>query len=219
MRWAQADTAEALIYALRASNLPYLIELVELQAINHLLEPGDLLIAHDLIDLAGPVQRTFFRHKGYGFLPHNPPFCPVLRHYCSAAALSVLATMACDVRPRLFRRGTYAAVPADVALSEEHRQVLIDWGADVVGTGVIPTSGLARELELCYAPLGWVQQAGDESSGALGEATTNVLRAVIQATALALPVERGCACASAMQGVVERGLVEPDWQTWLPPAT
>jgi 5'-methylthioadenosine phosphorylase len=187
--WVDAATSPfAAIYAAKSAGATRVVELAPVTAHNRLLERGDLLAPDDLIDRTQLPRYTFFAGKGYGFLSQREPFCPVLR--------SALLAGAAAQHARVFARGVYLAAGPEAAPGPT-------WDADVAGGAVVPASFLARELELCYAPLCAVEPAD------IG------FDAVLAAALAALPRERTCACATAMQQYRERGYIGPDWQTWV----
>src|SRR4030042_1678056 len=65
------------------------------------LAPGDLVVPHDVLDEGRGGPHTFFPGVGWGFIRHNPLFCPELR----AAMLGALA----DVPFVVHGRAVYVA--------------------------------------------------------------------------------------------------------------
>jgi 5'-methylthioadenosine phosphorylase len=202
--WVASDTSPfAAIYAAKAAGAARVVELAPVAARNRLLERGDLLLPDDLIDRTRLARYTFFAGKGYGFLSQREPFCPALRGALLAAAAR---------GARTFARGVYLAAEDTLAAEAEPL-----WDADVVGGGVVPASFLARELELCYAPLCVVEAALTPglSPAATGEGGENRFMNIIADALRQLPAERACACATAMQQYRDRGDIGPGWRTWV----
>lgn len=178
----------AAIYAVKHLGLSRVIELISAIALDRLLPPGAVVVPQDLVDLTVGRGSTFFVGKGYGFLGQQPVFCPELRR----AAQEML-----EASPlRSFARGTLAVVDAP--------QTTIDlrWNAQLMARHGAPAAYLAKELELCYVPLGLLGQH-DDLTPLVGE---------LLAT---LPADRTCPCATAMQMTRERGLIGDDWRSWL----
>jgi 5'-methylthioadenosine phosphorylase len=200
--WVGASAAPfAAIYAAKAAGAARVVELAPVAARNRLLEPGDLLLPSDLVDCTRLPRYTFFAGKGYGFLAQREPFCPHLRS-------ALLATAAAGA-PRAFARGVYLA-------TGDLRTVEPEWDADVAGDGIVPTSFLARELELCYAALCVVAEPLTPTVEDTSASPSIELLEGLLADALGrLPAERVCACATAMQSYRERGDIGPDWRTWV----
>ncbi|HEY3227730.1 MAG TPA: hypothetical protein VGJ87_00835 [Roseiflexaceae bacterium] len=205
--WVVAgESSFAAIYAAKAAFATRVIELAPVVACNRLLEPGDLLLPDDLIDRTRHPRYTFFAVKGYGFLAQREPFCPVLRGALLAAGQAYTR--------RVFARGVYLAAEEPFAIEAD-----AIWDADVAGSGVVPASFLARELELCYTPLCAVGElpALTPSSApvAMAESSWLLLADVLADALRSLPAERVCACATAMEQYRARGDIGPDWRTWV----
>lgn len=178
----------AAIYAAKSLGLSRVIELVSAIALDRLLSPGAVVVPHDLIDLTVGRGSTFFVGKGYGFLGQQQVFCPELRR----AAQQTL-----EASPlRSFARGTLAIV------DEPHTMIDPRWNAQLMAQQAAPAAYLAKELELCYLPLGLLGQHDDLTS-LVGNLTAT------------LPADRACSCATAMQFTRERGLIGADWRSWL----
>ncbi|HEY0603534.1 MAG TPA: hypothetical protein VGD58_11520 [Herpetosiphonaceae bacterium] len=178
----------AAIYAAKTLGLSRVIELVSAVALDRLLQPGAVVVPHDLVDLTVGRGSTFFVGKGYGFLGQQQVFCPELRR----AAQQTLESGPL----RSFARGTLAVVD-DIHVALDER-----WSAQLMARQGAPAAYLAKELELCYLPLGLLGQADD---------LTPLLCKLIAK----LPTARSCPCASAMQATRERGLIGDDWRSWL----
>jgi 5'-methylthioinosine phosphorylase len=197
--WVDASVSPfAALYAAKMAGASRVVELAPVAARNRLLEAGDLLLPSDLVDRTYLPRYTFFASKGYGFLAQREPFCPVLR--------GALLEAARPRAPRVFARGVYLATAAPSVADPEPI-----WESDVMGSGVVPASFLARELELCYASLCVVTTLTPDLSPTLGEGGWELL-----ADALGrLPAERACVCASAMQQYRDRGDIGEDWRAWV----
>jgi len=201
---AAGESPFAAIYAAKAAFAARVIELAPVVACNRLLEPGDLLLPDDLVDRTRHPRYTFFAVKGYGFLAQREPFCPALR--CALLAAGQGYTR------RIFARGVYLAAEEPSAIEAESI-----WDADVAGSGVVPASFLARELELCYTPLCVVGEPAALAHGPapVAEGSCLPLADVLADALLSLPAERLCACATAMEQYRARGDIGPDWRTWV----
>lgn len=197
--WVAAGASSfAAIYAARAAGATRVVELAQAVALNRLLGPRDLALPDDLVDRTAYPRYTFFAGKGYGFLSQREPFCPDLR----GALLEALR----ERTPRSFARGVYLAAHAPDAADAV-------WDADLAGSGVVPACFLARELELCYAPVCVVgaPHAGWAEAPEVGAGLADAIGAALDR----LPGERACACATAMQQYRERGDIGTDWRSWL----
>ncbi len=180
----------AAVYGVKLLGVSRIVDVLPSRGIDRLLPREGYAVPHDLVDLTHGDYLTFFEGKGYGFLPQQEPFCPEL----GAALVGALRAIA----PMTAARGVLAAVD-DVGMYDaaEH------WGAQMLARGASPAAFLARELEVCYTPL----CVFGEPRGAIETIAMDLLAA--------LPEERSCVCATAMQATRQRGLVGDKWQEWL----
>lgn len=189
--------------------------MLPLRAVNRLLQPGDLFIPDDLLDMTWGQCETFFVDKGYGFVPQNPPFCSILRVCILAAARSAIAGIPLSGRPRVFGRGTCGAVNDGVSETEQHVLRTLSLGSvDAFGHGGAPAVFLARELELCYAILGYVADTGTQHEQ-LPDTTQQIVISTLEQVRESIPHKRLCQCPDLMRPARERGLIGDDWHTWL----
>lgn len=191
LRTEEADP-RALIYAAKAAGATQVLAADLVEPVSPLLEPGDLVVPADTIDQTRLRPFTFFVGKGYGFIRLDPPFCPEL--------MQRLLTAARTATPRTFRGATYVGTDGPREATPAERRMYRTWGADVLGTGLLPEAYLARELELCYAAL-----------TAVGPAD---LLPLLRAAAAHERGTRGCTCGQTMAFARSQGLVGEDWRTW-----
>lgn len=120
-------------------------------SLNPLLDPGDLVVCHDFVDLhkqasVAPLEGKLVRMRA--------PFCSSLRRMIHDGAHRAGVG-------RVFRRGVYAVShgtrfesPAEIAM---YRQL----GGDIVGYSLVPTIYLARAIGACYGGLYLVSNYGE----------------------------------------------------------
>lgn len=195
----ETSEARALIYAAKESGACRVLAADTVQAVSGLLEPGDLVVPGDLIDLTRLRPFTFFVGKGYGFIRLDPPFCPDLMAACLAAAR--------QVTPRAFGRGVYVGVEGPREVTPAELRMYRQWGGDVAGTALLPEAYLARELELCYGAVTVVGRSPQPAVAALRMAA----RTALGESAGRLP----CTCGQTMRAAREQGLVAEDWRGWI----
>jgi 5'-methylthioadenosine phosphorylase len=190
------------------------------------LRPGDLVLPDDLLDFTRNRPSTFYEGKGIGFIRQYPVFCETLRGALRAAAkrsearLRFGGTYACTEGPRL-------ETPAEI-------RFLALAGADLVGMTLCPEAFLARELEICYAPVAYVTNYAEgvrkmpyrpgalfegmlpPGEAAAVEAAKNAIPGIAIAAARAVAgEERDCPCAVSMERYRKRGVVGPDFRSWV----
>jgi 5'-methylthioadenosine phosphorylase len=199
-------------------------------AISRKYRPGDLVLPDDLLDFTRNRPSTFFEGKGIGFIRQFPVFCEAMRKALRSGAklregggkVHVGGTYACTEGPRL-------ETPAEI-------RFLAKAGADLVGMTLCPEAFLARELEICYAPVAYVTNYAEGvrrmpyRQGALfegmlppgGASAVEAAKNAIPGIALAAAEsvageERDCPCAVSMERYRKKGAIGPDFREWAAP--
>lgn len=213
------------IYAAKSLGVTRIVAWTGPGAISRKLRPGDLVLPDDLLDFTRNRPSTFYEGMGIGFLRQYPVFCEALRNALRDAAdeggagLHFGGTYACTEGPRL-------ETPAEI-------RFLARAGADLVGMTLCPEAFLARELEICYAPVAYVTNYAEGvrkmpyRRGALFEgmlphrearaveAAKNAIPGIAIAAARSVAgVERDCPCAVSMERYRKRGVIGPDFRGW-----
>lgn len=189
-------------------------------------KPGDFVLPDDILDETRRRPGTFFAGRGWGFIRSHPTFCPrvreALRQSLGAAAAPWHdgGVYVCTEGPRL---ETAAEIRAYALL-----------GGDLVGMTLAPEAFLARELEMCYAPLCYVTNFAegvtdrpcrpDELFGGMlsPEERAAVDRCVSlfpdlcqRALAALAALPKDCPCPRAMLRYRREGVLGEDWHSWI----
>lgn len=194
------------------------------------LRPGDLALPDDLLDFTRNRPSTFYEGKGIGFLRQFPVFCAALRRALREAWEG-------GDRPggmRLFRSGTYACTEGPRLETPAEVRFLAGAGADMVGMTLCPEAFLARELEICYAPVAYLTNHAegvrpmpyrrgalfegmlDESRERVVERAKNAIPALAISAAKSLEGrERDCPCAASMERYRKGGRIGADFRRWV----
>ncbi len=197
-------------------------------AVSRRYRPGDLVLPGDLLDFTRGRPSTFYEGKGIGFIRQRPVFCEALREAARAAAVRAGGGR------RLRFGGVYACTEGPRLETAAEIRFLASAGADLVGMTLCPEAFLARELEICYAPLAYVTnyaegvrslpyRRGDlfegmlpEASASAVEAAKNAIPGIAIAAAAALSgAKRDCPCAVSMERYRKRGVIGPDFREWV----
>lgn len=216
--------ARALVYAAKAAGARRLLAGERVAAVSPLLEEGDLVVPADTIDQTRLRPFTFFEGKGYGFIKLNPPFCPDLMARILAAGQAA--------NPRCFRGATYVGLDGPREATPAELRMFRHWGADLVGTALLPEAYLAREVELCYGALTVVGEGdlypilaglaeslsgaergaerGDEPGGDRSF-DSGGMSAPSQVSARTSPP---CTCDQTMAFAKAQRLIGEDWRLW-----
>jgi 5'-methylthioadenosine phosphorylase len=195
-------------------------------AIHPSFHPGDLILPDDLIDMTRNRASTFFQDKGIGFIRQNPVFCPEVRK----AFQNSLDGLGIPCHPK----GTYVCTEGPRLETPAEIRYMKQIGGDLVGMTLVPESFLARELEICYAPLCYISNYAEGvrtlpyKKGVLFEGTLPSREREEVEKSLALFPEilkktlgnlehpgRECHCKDAMLRYKKRGDIEEDWHTWI----
>jgi 5'-methylthioadenosine phosphorylase len=220
------------VYAAKSLGVTRIVAWTGPGAISRRYRPGALVLPDDLLDFTRNRPSTFYEGKGVGFLRQFPVFCEALRGALRGAwgsreggkrhagRLHVGGTYACTEGPRL-------ETPAEI-------RFLARSGADLVGMTLCPEAFLARELEICYAPVAYVTNYAEgvrkmpyrrgalfegmlpPGEAAAVEAAKNAIPGIAIAAARAVAgEERDCPCAVSMERYRKRGVIGPDFRGWV----
>jgi 5'-methylthioadenosine phosphorylase len=161
-------------------------------SLNPLMEPGDIVITHDFIDL--------HKHASVLFMPGQlvrmrAPYCTEIQ------ALLVQAAENAGFR-RVYGRGVYAVShgtrfesPAEISM---YRQL----GGDLVGYSLVPAIYLARAIKACYSGIYVIANYGegiltDWDHDKVWDRThevTPIFGKILLDMLKELPVEKSCNC-------------------------
>ena len=216
------------IYAAKSLGVTRIVAWTGPGAISRKVRPGDLVLPDDLLDFTRNRPSTFYEGKGIGFIRQAPVFCERLR-----VALRSVAHRR-DGGKRLHFGGTYACTEGPRLETPAEIRFLARAGADLVGMTLCPEAFLARELEICYAPVAYVTNYAEgmrkmpyrrgalfegmlpPGEAAAVEAAKNAIPGIAIAAARAVEgEERDCPCAVSMERYRKRGVIGPDFRGWV----
>ncbi len=216
------------VWALKEAGIERIISWSGPGIINPSFDVGSYTVPHDIIDQTKCRAGTFFEHGGLGFIRMKNPFCTDLRHALlySLESLNLNfqehSVYVCTEGPRL-------ETPAEIHLYHSY-------GADLVGMTLAPEAFLARELEMCYAPICYLTNfaegvcdraylTGELFEGMMtkdekhdvDEAVKRLPTIASLALKTASDHPRECECSNAMVRYKKRGDITDDWHTWIDP--
>ena len=194
--------------------------------INNRFSVGDFALPHDIIDETKNRQYTFFEKKGIGFIRHKSPFCGETRE--------ALIKIFHELNLKFHNNGVYVCTQGPrLETAAEINKYKIS-GGDLVGMTLVPETFLARELEMCYAPICYLTNFAEGISdrpfkkGELFEGMINndeqkkasssckrfpvIIRKSIE---LIQNLERNCSCKNALLRYKEDGIISEDWRSWI----
>ena len=157
---SRADASRQIFWTFREAGVKRILSEGGVGTINHLLDPRDLVIPDDYIDLS--VRKDVMLDGRY-LLIMREALCRELRD-------SLLISARKHYQGRIFDRGIYAVTdgrhfesPAEIAMLKGH--------ADIVGQSLAPEVYLAREIGACYANLSFVVNYGEGIKGSWSHET------------------------------------------------
>jgi 5'-methylthioadenosine phosphorylase len=214
------------LYALKDLDVEAVIAWGPAGAITHNVAVGDLVILSDVIDQTFLREKTFFEDSPLGYLREFPVFCPRLRRTLGDV-LHQMKLVYHGTGVAAVREGPRLETPAEV-------RMLGTMGAELVTHAFVPEVFLAKELQLCYAGIGYVvnfaetgsrhrpfpavdlfgqpPEAGERERlasavGAMSEIASSVARSLPAAT-------EPCECATPMARQIEQYDLPADWHEW-----
>lgn len=120
-------------------------------SLNHLLDPRDIVIPNDFIDLS--IKQDIYV-RGDHLLIMRQPICPDLASRLAAGAESAEF-------PRVFGRGTYLVTDGPRFESVAEVDYMKRLGGDVIGQSLAPEVFLARDIGACFAGIYIVVNYGE----------------------------------------------------------
>jgi 5'-methylthioadenosine phosphorylase len=186
--------------------------IISVSAVGSLKEehkPTDFVIPDQFIDRTFHRASTFFGDGVVAHVAFGDPVC---------ATVAKAATEACASLSLVGKLGgTYVCMEGPQFSTRAESNLYRSWGADVIGMTNLQEAKLAREAEICYATVAMVTdydcwRAGhddvtiDQIVAVLHQNAENAAK-MVRAAVAAMPKERSCACASALQFAV---LTQPD---------
>lgn len=216
------------IWALKELGVERIISWSGPGIINPSFEVGSYAVPSDIIDQTRNRASTFFTKGGLGFIRMSNPFCGDLRH-ALIYSLASLGLKTFDEAVYVCAEGPRLETPAEIRLFHSY-------GADIVGMTLAPEAFLARELEMCYAPVCYLVNFAEGIApreyrrGELFEGMqTNEEKTAVEIAARRLPevaihafsalagVSRTCECKDAMLRYRKKGVISDDFHTWINP--
>jgi 5'-methylthioadenosine phosphorylase len=192
------------VYALKQLGVEFLISVGAVGSLREELRPGSVVVPDQFIDRTVARPSTFF---GGGVVAHvslAEPVCPVLAEIVAAAAV--------DCGGAVRRGGTYICMEGPQFSTRAESHLYRSWGADVIGMTNWQEAKLAREAEICFASLAMVTDYDCWKEDEAAVAVEDILRILrdnaelarrsVAAAAGALPAERACRCATALDGAI-----------------
>jgi 5'-methylthioadenosine phosphorylase len=196
--------SRANVWALKELGVERIVSVSAVGSLQEEIAPLHLVVPDQLIDRTRGRPGTFFGRGLVAHIAFEEPFCAVLSGVLSGAAQTVGATV--------HHGGTYVVIEGPAFSTRAESDLYRSWEADVIGMTALPEAKLAREAEICYATLALVtdydtwHESHDAVTAEMIIANLNknveTARRVVRAAVRALPAERACRCASALEAAL-----------------
>ncbi len=189
------------LYAFKKLGVTRILSMSAVGSLKEEHKPGDFLVPDQFIDRTTHRISTFF---GEGIVAHvafGDPVCTTVAETITAACKAEAVTVKSG--------GTYVCMEGPQFSTRAESNLYRSWGADVIGMTNLQEAKLAREAEICYATAAMVTDYDcwhpghddvtvDQIVAVLNQNAANACR-VIKSAVAAMPSERKCGCASALQ--------------------
>jgi 5'-methylthioadenosine phosphorylase len=189
------------IYALKKLGVERIISVSAVGSLREEHRPTDFVVPDQFIDRTFHRESTFF---GNGLVAHVAFGDPV----CATVAKAI--TDGCSASGVVGKQGgTYVCMEGPQFSTRAESDLYRSWGADVIGMTNLQEAKLAREAEICYATMAMVTDYDcwhpghddvtvEQIVAVLNQNAANAAK-VVRAAVAAMPTERKCACATALQ--------------------
>ena len=192
------------IYGFKTLGVEYILSASAVGSLKEEFKPLDLVIPDQFLDRTRGRVSTFF---GRGLVAHvgfAHPFCAPLGDVAFRAAQAAGATV--------HRGGTYVCMEGPQFSTLAESRLYRSWGMDIIGMTNLQEAKLAREAEICYTTIALVtdydcwhpehDQVTVEMIVANLTQNATMAQQVIAGAVAALPLARGCECASALKHAI-----------------
>ena len=166
------------------------------------VKPGDFVICDQFVDRTWGRKDTFYDGPVTTHVSSADPYCPVMRQ----VAVDEASKLGITAHPT----GTVVVIQGPRFSTRAESRWFASQGWEVINMTQYPECYLARELEICYCNISLITDHDAGAEGAKPVTNDEVVRvfnennskvkALLYAMVPALPDERVCACASALDG-------------------
>ncbi len=192
------------LWALKSLGVEQVISIAAVGSLREELKPRDFVFPDQLVDRTTRRPSTFFGEGVVAHVAFARPFCDALSGtlYETARGLG----LSCH------KGGVYCCMEGPQFSTKAECETNRRLGYDLIGMTASPEARLARECEMCYAPVSMVtdydcwkdEEHVDVASVVehLNANVRNVQRLVAAAAAAVARRERACACKDALKTAV-----------------
>lgn len=140
------------IHAMKQMGVRYLISMSAVGSLREEMQPLDMVLPDQFIDLTRQRDGTFFGDGAVAHVSMAQPVCPSVADALTHAIDEVSLTQPIQ----LHRGGTYVCIEGPQFSTQAESQWYRSMGASIIGMTNMPEAKLAREAEIAYATLAMV---------------------------------------------------------------
>lgn len=189
------------IYAMKKLGVERILSVSAVGSLKEEHKPTDFVVPDQFIDRTFHRESTFFGNGIVGHVSFGDPVCAtVAKAIADGCAASEVVGKA---------GGTYVCMEGPQFSTRAESNLYRSWGADVIGMTNLQEAKLAREAEICYATMAMVTDYDcwreghdavtvEQIVAVLNQNAANAAN-VVRAAVAAMPKDRTCACATALQ--------------------
>ncbi|HAL29429.1 MAG TPA: S-methyl-5'-thioadenosine phosphorylase [Coriobacteriia bacterium] len=168
------------------------------------VKPGDFVVCDQFVDRTKGRKDTFYDGPQTTHVSSADPYCPTMRQ--------VAVETARELGISVHDGGTVVVIQGPRFSTRAESRWFASQGWEVINMTQYPESYLARELEICYCNISLITDYDAGTAGATPVTNDEVVRvfaentekikSLLYAMIPALPEERPCLCATALEGAV-----------------
>jgi 5'-methylthioadenosine phosphorylase len=166
------------------------------------VKPGDFVVCDQFVDRTTGRKDTFYDGPQTTHVSSADPYCPTMRQ--------VAVETARELGISVHDGGTVVVIQGPRFSTRAESRWFASQGWEVINMTQYPESYLARELEICYCNISLITDYDAGTAGATPVTNDEVVRVfaentekvrdLLYAMIPALPKERLCVCATALEG-------------------
>ena len=192
------------IFGLKMLGVEWIVSASAVGSLQKQYRPLDIVIPDQFLDRTRGRISTFFGRGLVAHITFAHPLCDVLSGVAYDAAGAVGAAV--------HRGGTYVCMEGPQFSTLAESRLYRSWEMDIIGMTNLQEAKLAREAEICYATLALVTDYDcwhpEHDQVTVAMIVQNLLqnaetaKRVIADVVGRLPIERGCACPTALASAI-----------------
>jgi 5'-methylthioadenosine phosphorylase len=195
------------LWAMRELDVTRVIAPTAAGSLQKNVKPGDFVVSDQLVDRTSGRVSTFYDGPSTTHVGFADPYCPELR--------GVAVDRARDAGITVHPTGTVVVIEGPRFATRAESRWYTSMGWEVINMTQYPEAALARELALCYCNVSLITDYDVGMEGVPPVSVPEVikvfnennarLRELLFSIVPAIPAERGCGCAAALDGAVVGG--------------